>query len=93
MMSSQSKELWTFDHRSIDSSTGGLTMNSRSLEKWQIERLYRHAQQELHYLDRLEGRMHQKHFPADDAVYDRVKLARAAIKELSIQLHHLMGLG
>lgn len=66
-------------------------MNSQGLEKWQIERLRRHAQQELHYLDRLEGRMHQKHFPANDPVYLRVKQARTAINELSIQLHHLMG--
>jgi hypothetical protein len=41
-------------------------------------------------LDRLEGRMHQKHFPANDPVFVRVKEARAAINELSIQLGHLM---
>lgn len=65
-------------------------MNSTSLEMWQIEKLFQHAQRELHYLDRLEGRMHQKHFPANDPVFVRVKEARAAINELSIQLDHLM---
>ena len=66
-------------------------MNSRGLEHWQVERLFKRVQQELHFLDRLEGRMHQKHFPADDLVFDRVKKAREAVKELSIQLSHLMG--
>jgi hypothetical protein len=65
-------------------------MNSTSLEHWQVERLFKRVQQELHFLDRLEGRMHQKHFPADDLVFDRVKKAREAVKELSIQLSHLM---
>ena len=65
-------------------------MNSASLERWQVERLYRRVQQELHFLDRLEGRMHQKHFPANDPVYERVKAAREAVNELSIQLHHLL---
>jgi hypothetical protein len=65
-------------------------MNSASLERWQVERLHQRVKQELHYLDRLEGRMHQKHFPANDPVYDRVKKAREAINELSIQLHHLL---
>ena len=66
-------------------------MNSSSLEHWQIERLFKRVQQELHFLNRLEGRMHQKHFPADDLVFDRVKKARTAVNELSIQLSHLMG--
>ena len=35
--------------------------------------------------------MHQKHFPENDPVYDRVKKAREAVKELSIQLSPLMG--
>ena len=65
-------------------------MNSNSLEMWQIEKLFRRAQVELHWLDRLEGRMHQKHFPANDPIFQAVKNARAAINELSIQLHHLM---
>ncbi len=65
-------------------------MNSNSLEMWQIERLFRRVQAELHWLDRLEGRMHQKHFPANDPVYEAAKNARAAINELSIQLQHLM---
>jgi hypothetical protein len=64
-------------------------MNSNSLESWQVERLFKRVQQELHFLDRLEGRMHQKHFPDDDLVFDRVKKAREAVQELSIQLHHL----
>ena len=34
--------------------------------------------------------MHQKHFPANDAVYERVKKATAAINELSIRLSQLM---
>ncbi len=50
-------------------------MNSASLERWQAERLFKHVQQELHYLDRLEGRMHQKHFPANDPLYEHVKKA------------------
>lgn len=65
-------------------------MNSYSLETWQIERLLKRVQSELHFLDRLEGRMHQKHFPANDPVFVRVKEARAAINELSIQFSHLM---
>jgi hypothetical protein len=65
-------------------------MNSASLERWQVERLLSRVRQELHYLDRLEGRMHQKHFPLNDPVFDRVKRARAAINGLSIQLHHLL---
>jgi hypothetical protein len=65
-------------------------MNSNSLEMRQIEKLFRRAQVELRWLDRLEGRMHQKHFPASDRVYEAVTNARAAINELSIQLHHLM---
>lgn len=82
--------MWTFDHYSLKSSSGGLAMNSNSLEQWQIEKHFWRVQQELHFLDRLEGRMHQKHFPANDPLYDRVKTARAAINELSIQLHHLI---
>jgi hypothetical protein len=66
-------------------------MDSRSLAEWQVERLFKRVQQELHFLDRLEGRMHQKHFPLNDPIYDRVKKAREAVKELSIQLSHLMG--
>jgi hypothetical protein len=65
-------------------------MNSNSLEMWQIEKLFRRARSELHWLDRIEGRMHQKHFPANDPVYEAVKNARTAIRELSIQLDHLM---
>jgi hypothetical protein len=65
-------------------------MNSTSLEYWQVDRLFKRVQQELHFLDRLEGRMHQKHFPANDLVFVRVKEARAAVNELSIQLHHLI---
>lgn len=65
-------------------------MNSASLERWQVERLLKRVDQELQFLVRLEGRMHQKHFPANDPVYDRVKKARAAINELSIQLHQLL---
>ena len=66
-------------------------MNSASLERWQVEKLFRHAQRELHYLNRLEGRMHQKHFPQNDPVYVQVKLAQSAVRELSIQLNHLLG--
>ncbi len=65
-------------------------MNSNSLELWQIEKLFRRAQAELRWLDCFEGRMHQKHFPAKDPVYEAVKKARAAVNELSIQFHHLM---
>jgi hypothetical protein len=36
-------------------------------------------QQELHFLGKLEGQMHQKDFPANDPVLVRVKEARAAI--------------
>ncbi len=39
-------------------------MNSYRLEAWQIERLFKRVQSELHFLDRHEGRMYQKHFPA-----------------------------
>ena len=56
-------------------------MNSNSLEHWQIEKLFRRVQSELHFLDRLEVRTHQKHFPADDLVFDRVKKAREAINK------------
>lgn len=35
--------------------------------------------------------MHQKHFPENDPVCERVKKAHGAINELSIQLSHLMG--
>ena len=65
-------------------------MNSASLERWQVERLLKRVDQELQFLVRLEGRMHQKHFPMNDPVFERVKTARAAISELSIQLHHLL---
>jgi len=51
--------------------------------------IFKRVQEALHFLDRLEGRMHQKHFPDDDLVFDRVKKARSAVNELSIQLHHL----
>jgi len=65
-------------------------MNSTGLADWQVDKLFKRVQQELHFLDRLEGRMHQKHFPENDPLYDRVKKAREAVKELSIQLSQLM---
>ena len=65
-------------------------MDSKSLKDWQIKRLFARVQQELHFLDRLEGRMHQKHFPTDGELYDRVKQARVTVRELSIQLHRLI---
>lgn len=65
-------------------------MNSMSLERWQTERLFKRVQRELHFLDRLEGRMHQKHFPPNDPVYEQVIKARSAVNDLSIQLHHLL---
>jgi hypothetical protein len=79
------------DSRSLltKSSSGDLAMNSNSLKMWQIEKLFRRVQQELHDLDRFEGRMYQKHFPANDPVFVCVKEARAAIHGLSIQLDHL----
>ena len=66
-------------------------MNSSNLADWQVERLFKRVQAELRFLDRLEGRMHQKHFPANDPLYEQVKKARAAINELSIQLSYLRG--
>lgn len=65
-------------------------MNSAGLERWQIERVFKRVQHELHYLDRLEGRMQQKHFPADDPVYARVKTARVAVHDLASQLRDLL---
>lgn len=74
----------------LESSRGGLTRDSNSLREGLITRLFARVQQDLHVLDRPEGRMHQKHFPTDDELYERVKLARVALRELSIQLHRLM---
>jgi hypothetical protein len=65
-------------------------MNSASLERWQVERLLMRVDRELHFLVKLEGRMHQKHFPMNDPVFERVKSARNAINELAIELHRLL---
>jgi hypothetical protein len=65
-------------------------MNSASLERWQVERLLKRVDQELQFLVRLEGRMHQKHFPMNDPVFERVQSARNAINELAIELHRLL---
>jgi|GEM_PF-5921406 len=65
-------------------------MNSASLEKWQIERLTKVVKRQVFFLDRLEGRMHQKHFPWTDPLYDRVKKAHVAVNELSIELQQLL---
>lgn len=66
-------------------------MNSTGLADWQVERLFNRVQSELHYLDKLEDRMHQKHFPDNDPLYASVRKAREAINGLSIQLSHLRG--
>jgi hypothetical protein len=52
--------------------------------------LLKRVDQDPHFLVRRERRMHQKHFPINDPVFDRVKLARNAINELAIQLHQLL---
>jgi hypothetical protein len=65
-------------------------MNSASLERWQVERLLKRVEQELRFLVRLEGRMHQKHFPINDPVIEGVKAARNSINELAINLHRLL---
>ncbi len=65
-------------------------MNSASLERWQVERLLKRVDQELLFLVKLEGRMHQKHFPMTDPVFESVKSARNATNELAIELHRLL---
>jgi hypothetical protein len=65
-------------------------MNSASLERWQVERLLKRVDQELQFLVKLEGRMHQKHFPINDSVFENVKSARNAINPLAIELHRLL---
>jgi hypothetical protein len=64
-------------------------MNSASLERWQVERLLKRVDQELQFLVKLEGRMHQKHFPMNDPVFERVKSAREAVNSLKCELHRL----
>lgn len=66
-------------------------MNSQQLAEWQVGKLFKRVQQELHFLDKLEGRMHQKHFPDNDPIYAAAKKAREAVRELSVQLSYLMG--
>ena len=64
-------------------------MNSSGLERWQIERLAKRVKHDLHFLNRLEGRMHQKHFNERDSLYMLVKNAQAAVAELSAHLEQL----
>jgi hypothetical protein len=65
-------------------------MNSKSLERWQIERLSKRVQQELVFLNKLEGRMQQKHFPSNDPLYESARNALVAVNNLSIELHRLL---
>jgi hypothetical protein len=53
-------------------------MNSASLERWQVVRLLKRVDQELQFLVKREGRMHQKHFPMNGPVFEHVKSAREA---------------
>jgi hypothetical protein len=48
-------------------------MNSTSLEVWQVQRLFDRVQHDLNFLNRLEGRMQQKHFPLNDPLLLAVK--------------------
>jgi hypothetical protein len=66
-------------------------MHSKSLEPEQIQRLLATVQRYAHYFDRLEGRMHQKHFPLNDPVYVAARKAQYAVKQLSTELNQLLG--
>jgi hypothetical protein len=70
--------------------TEGAIMNSSSLEKWQIERIYRHVRRELLYFEKLTGRMHQKHFPQSDPMKAAGEQARAALTDLATHLEQLL---
>jgi hypothetical protein len=65
-------------------------MNSKSLERWQVQQLLNRVQQELVFLSRLEGRMLQMHFPRNDRLYDSVRKSLTAINDLSIELYRLL---
>jgi hypothetical protein len=65
-------------------------MNSKSLERWQIQRLLNRVQAELVFLSKLEGRMLQMHFPRDDKLYVCASTSLVAINELSIELNRLL---
>jgi hypothetical protein len=66
-------------------------MHSKQLDAEQVQRLLVRVKRDLHYLDCLEGRMHQKHFPLDDPLYEAVKKARVAVSGLSSELNQLLG--
>ncbi len=65
-------------------------MDSKSLDHQAVKKLLAHVEREQRYFDKLDGRMHQKHFPQNDPVQVAVKAAHEAVRELSVQLHHLI---
>jgi hypothetical protein len=65
-------------------------MNSGNLTAAQLEKLRAHVAAERHYLDRLTGRMSQKHFPMDDPLLRKAEATRAAMTDLLAEIDKLL---
>jgi hypothetical protein len=63
-------------------------MDSSSLTPEQLDRLKKTIERHLRFYNRLEGRMHQKHFPRNDPLVEPVTRARAAIYDLNNAIHY-----
>jgi hypothetical protein len=63
-------------------------MDSSSLTPEQLDRLKKTIERHLRFYNRLEGRMHQKHFPQTDPLVEPARRARDAIFDLNTALHY-----
>lgn len=68
-------------------------MSSNVLERWQVERMLKHVQRELHYFNSLTGRIQQKHFPQNDPMKMAGERVRIALTDLSTHLEQLLARG
>jgi hypothetical protein len=64
-------------------------MDSRTIQRWQAEKLHRTLQPTLGFLHRLRDRMLKAGFLPDDPLFVRVCRAYDALHRLFIDLHYL----
>lgn len=64
-------------------------MDSHDLTSEQVDELLKHVLPMVEWLDRLQQRMRQQSFPADDPLLVQVSGALVGLNKLNVELHQL----